>query len=235
MHSYLTPLQHEFESVQNPEFAAGMKRYMKDHSEFYGIKTPVLRALLKSFLREHGLPGKKDLNTVIMACWSQEKREWQHVAIEIIIRCIKNPDREIIGLLEFMIVHKSWWDTVDGIAAWLVGPFFKIYPDMIISKTREWMDSGNIWLQRTCLLFQLKYKATTDTELLFGFIRELSGSKTFWIRKAIGWALREYSKTDPDMVLEFVNSHSLSPLSRKEALKVILRQKEKTGHRGPQR
>lgn len=80
-------------------------------------------------------------------------------------------------------------------------------------------------LQRICLLFQLKYKKTTDTELLFNFIRELSGSKTFWIRKAIGWTLREYSKTDPDIVMEFVNSHSLAPLSRKEALKVISRKK----------
>jgi 3-methyladenine DNA glycosylase AlkD len=225
MHPYLIPLQREFESVQNPAFAAGMKKYMKDQSEFYGIKAPVLRKLIKSFLKEHELPGENNLNAVIMECWSQDKREWQHVAIEILLRYIKNPDSNIIGVLEFMIINKSWWDTVDTIAAWLVGPFFKKYPDMIIPKTREWMDSGNIWLQRTCLLFQLKYKTTTDTELLFGFIRELSGLKTFWIRKAIGWALREYSKTDPDIVMEFVNSHSLAPISRKEALKVISRKK----------
>ena len=225
MHSYLIPLQHEFESVQNPEFAAGMKKYMKDQYEFYGIKTPVLRVFLKSFLKEYGLPGKNELNAVIMECWLQEKREWQHVAIEILKRCTKNPGRDIIGLLEFMIIHKSWWDTVDDIAAWLVGPFFKKYHKMIIPKTREWMDSGNIWLQRTCLLFQLRYKNSTNTELLFGFIRELSDSKTFWIRKAIGWILREYSKTNPDLVLKFVNSHPLSTLSRNEALKVVARKK----------
>ncbi|KPK86730.1 MAG: hypothetical protein AMS27_04315 [Bacteroides sp. SM23_62_1] len=225
MQSYLVPLQHEFESTQNPVFAAGMKKYMKEQSEFYGIKTPVFRSIIKSFLKKHGLPGDKYLNAVIHECWSQEKREWQHAGIEILLKYINDPGRDLIGLLEFMIIHKSWWDTVDGIAAWLVGPYFKKYPDMIKPKTREWLESGNIWLQRTCLLFQLKYKSTTDTALLFGFIRELSGSSTFWIRKAIGWALREYSKTDPDKVLEFVNSYPLHSLSRREALKVISRKK----------
>jgi 3-methyladenine DNA glycosylase AlkD len=136
---------------------------------------------------------------------------------------IKKPEKDIIELLEFTIVNKSWWDTVDGIAGWLVGPLFKKYPELIGPKTTQWMNSGNIWLQRTCLLYQLNYKKSTDTEILFRFIEELSGETSFWIRKAIGWILREYSKTNPDTVLKFVNSHQLSALSRKEALKVIAR------------
>jgi 3-methyladenine DNA glycosylase AlkD len=143
------------------------------------------------------------------------------VAVGLLMEYIKKPEKDIIGLLEFMIVNKSWWDTVDGIAGWLVGPLFKKCPELIEPKTTQWMNSGNIWLQRTCLLFQLNYKKSTDTELLFCFIEELSGDTSFWIRKAIGWVLREYSKTNPDAVLKFVNSHQLSSLSRKEALKVI--------------
>jgi 3-methyladenine DNA glycosylase AlkD len=87
------------------------------------------------------------------------------------------------------------------------------------------MNSGNFWLQRSALLFQLKYKNQTDLKLLFGYIEKLSGSREFFIRKAIGWTLREYSKTDPDVVIQFVETHQLQPLSQKEALKVINRKK----------
>ncbi|MHA1280259.1 MAG: DNA alkylation repair protein, partial [Candidatus Helarchaeota archaeon] len=192
MHPYLIPLQNAFESGKNPENAFWMKKYMKDQFEFYGIKTPERRKILKSFLKEQGLPGENDLVKVIKECWSFEQREWQYIAVGILEKYVKNLYKDIMGLLEFMITYKSWWDTVDGIASCLLGPYFKKYPGMILPKTGEWMNSGNIWLQRTCLLFQLKYKDTTDTRLLFGFIEKLSGSESFWIRKAIGWSLREY-------------------------------------------
>jgi len=115
---------------------------------------------------------------------------------------------------------------VDGLAGWLIGDLFKRHPGLILPTTRDWMDSGNIWLQRSCLLFQLKYKRDTDLDLLFGFIATLSDHKSFWIRKAIGWILREYSKTDPSTVQKFVDAHpGLSGLSKREALKVINRAK----------
>ena len=134
---------------------------------------------------------------------------------------------EHFPLVEYLITEKSWWDTVDGLAAWIVGAIMKTHPSAIESKTKEWMASDNIWLQRTCLIFQLGYKKETDTELLAGFIEQLADHKTFWIRKAIGWALREYSKTDPGFVQAFVDSHQLAPLSRREALKVIERNKSR--------
>jgi 3-methyladenine DNA glycosylase AlkD len=198
-----------------------MKKYMKDQFEFYGVKTPERRAMMKSFLKEYGLPAENELKQVITECWSNDFRDWQYVAIALLIEYIKKPEKKIVGLLEYMVVNKSWWDTVDGIAGWLVGPLFRKYPDLIVPETTKWMNSGNIWLQRTCLLYQLNYKKNTDTGILFRFIEELSGETSFWIRKAIGWILREYSKTNPDAVLQFVNSHQLSSLSRKEALKVI--------------
>ena len=225
MNTYIKPLLSGFESGKNPENAFWMKKYMKDQFEFYGVKTPERRAMMKSFLKEYGLPAENELKQVITECWSNDFRDWHYVAIALLIEYIKKPEKKIVGLLEYMVVNKSWWDTVDGIAGWLVGPLFRKYPDLIVPETTKWMNSGNIWLQRTCLLYQLNYKKNTDTGILFRFIEELSGETSFWIRKAIGWILREYSKTNPDAVLQFVNSHQLSSLSRKEALKVIQRKR----------
>ena len=115
---------------------------------------------------------------------------------------------------------------MDYIASNLVGSYFNIYPGKIRETTDRWMASQNMWLQRTCLLFQLKYKNKTDESLLSGFIDQLTGSKEFFIRKAIGWSLREYSKTNPDFVLSFVRARELSGLSEREALKWIVGKKD---------
>ena len=153
MHTYIKPLLSGFESGKNPENAFWMKKYMKDQFEFYGVKTPERRAMMKSFLKEYGLPAENELKQVIMECWSHDFRDWQYVAIALLIEYIKKPEKKIVGLLEYMVVNKSWWDTVDGIAGWLVGPLFRKYPDLIVPETTKWMNSGNIWLQRTCLLY----------------------------------------------------------------------------------
>ena len=105
-----------------------------------------------------------------------------------------------------MILNKSWWDTVDYIASNLVGVHFQKYPDLMYPVTEKWMNSGNIWLQRTSLLFQLKYKKKTDVMLMTNYIQQLQGSKEFFINKAIGWILREYSKTDGDWVRDYVET-----------------------------
>jgi 3-methyladenine DNA glycosylase AlkD len=138
--------------------------------------------------------------------------------MEFLKRSSKYEPLEIIKLYEYIIAAKSWWDTVDFIAANLVGTYFIAHPQMITSTTTRWMESENIWLQRSCLLFQLRYKAQIDTELLHSFILQLSSSKEYFIRKAIGWALREYSKTNPEFVVNYVNNNNISALSKKEAL-----------------
>jgi len=125
-----------------------------------------------------------------------------------------------------MVLHKSWWDTVDFIASHLMGSYFKTYPEYRQTFVDKWLDSGNIWLQRCALLFQLKYREQFDTELLVNIIHQLLGSKDFFINKAIGWILREYSKRNPQWVMEFINQTELHSLSRKEALKVINREQK---------
>ena len=194
---------------------------MKGQFEYFGIPTKMRREIQKQHITSYGLPGADDFEQIIRECWEWREREMQYFGLELFDKYLKKNDVVLLELIEYMVVSKSWWDTVDGIASWLIGTTFKRHPELIISRTRKWMDSGNIWLQRCCLLFQLKYKEATDTELLYKYIIELAGNNTFWIRKAIGWILREYSKTNPGAVIEFVNSHQLSNLSRKEALKRV--------------
>ena len=221
--TYLQPLQISFEKHRNPLKAAQMKAYMKGQFDYYGIPSPARKQLIREHKNEQGfLPDANKLELVKM-CWKQQQREWQYFAMDMLGYSVKQEEKSIIRLYEYLIIHKSWWDTIDFIAVNLVGPYFKKYPEAIVPKTTEWLDSGNIWLQRTCLLFQLKYKTTLDTELLESFIGQLSSSKEFFIRKAIGWVLREYSKTNPAYVKEFVKTHELSGLSQREALKWINR------------
>lgn len=113
----------------------------------------------------------------------------------------------------------SWWDTIDVIAPKILGSWFKRYPEHIKPTITRWLKSDNIWLQRSCVLFQLKYKEKTNTQLLSSVIDQLKDSKEFFLRKSIGWVLREYAKTDAEFVKDFVNSRELSPLSRREATK----------------
>ena len=144
----------------------------------------------------------------------------QYFGLETVQKALKTQSPEFIDFLEELILTKSWWDTVDWIAK-LVGIHFRQFPDLIKPVTERWMDSGNIWLQRVSMIFQLMYKEKTDAELMFGYIRRLSGSKEFFIQKGAGWALRQYSKTNPDAVLHFVENNKVAPLTKREALKWI--------------
>lgn len=114
-----------------------------------------------------------------------------------------------------MITCKSWWDTVDMVASYVAGTFFSSFPGMICPVISQWMESGNISLQRSSVLVQLRYKGKTDTDLLFRLICELIPHEDFFIRKVIGRALCEYSKTNLQLVTDFVRNKPLSPLSRK--------------------
>ena len=218
---YLDHLSAAYQLRANPEKAAYMKKYMLGQYAYFGLAAPERRELQKQFIRDHGLPGPAELEEITMALWSQPEREFQYFAMEMLEKYRKKVPENFIATYEKMILGKSWWDTVDYIAAVLVGEYFKRFPGAIVPVTSKWMSSGNMWLQRTCILFQLKYKKQTDFELLTSFILPVAGSKEFFLRKAIGWALREYSKTDPSQVTGFVHAVELSNLSRKEALRRI--------------
>ncbi len=223
MNEYLKPLQKLFEQNADEETASGAKKYMRNLFEFYGIKSPLRKEIYSRFYKENGLPDSDKIEEIVKDCWQQPQRDFQYFAMEMLKKIAKKAGKERIELYEFIIVNKSWWDTVDLIASNLVGTHFKLFPEMIKPYTSKWIDSDNMWLQRTAILFQLKYKNETNTELLSEFIFKMQGSNEFFINKAIGWVLREYSKTDAGWVLNFTENVTLNNLSKREALKWLNR------------
>ena len=222
MNTYpLDKLEAKFRDSADPERAFQMKKYMKDRYPFFGIQANPRRVICSEFLKEYGLPEKEILFDVIRQLWEKEEREFHHFGAELANRFKKNIEENDLEMFRWILVHKSWWDTVDFIAANLVGNYFRVFDQQAETVMNDWLDSGNMWLQRTTLIFQLKYKKATDVKLLSRQINALRYSKEFFIRKAIGWSLREYSKTDPVWVSDFVSKTQLSPLSTREALKRI--------------
>ncbi len=221
MNQYLRQLAKAFEAASNPELAIRQQAYMRNQFAFHGITSPQRKEIQKPFLHKQNLPASSALHDVVESLWQKEEREYQYFAQELTNRYERQQKQDDIGLYEFMITNKSWWDTVDFIAANLVGRYFRHFPEARAQITKKWMASDNIWLQRTTLLFQLKYKDGIDSDFLADTIRLLLGSKEFFINKAIGWILREYSKTHPVWVEDFANQTPLHPLSRREALRLI--------------
>lgn len=208
-----------FQKHSNPENAGAMKKYMKDHFEYYGIKSPIRKEISKEFLKKENLPSKSELFPFIEELWEAEHRELQYLAMEILKKYKKKWERGDHDFLEYLITTKSWWDTIDLTAAHFVGSYFQMFPDLIDPVTEKWMMSDNIWLQRSCILYQLSYKEKTDTDRLLKFIIQIKHNKEFFIQKAIGWSLREYAKRNPEWVVEKVEELELVGLAKREALK----------------
>lgn len=196
-----------------------MKQYMRNQFEFLGIKGPMQKALIKQFIAENGLPDLAQLDGIVRELWNWPEREYHYIALTFLDRHQKQLTPEDVPLLEYLITTKSWWDTVDSLASHNVGKLLSQHPSSREAVIDSWRGSENIWLRRTTLLFQLGYKAQTDAALLFALVEQNKDSKEFFIQKAIGWALREYSKTDAIAVQDFVTSTPLAPLSQREALK----------------
>jgi len=224
MHNYIKPLVKSFKANTNPANAEPMAKYMKNHFPYLGIKTPLRKELFRDFIKENGLPEISNLKQIILDLWDLPEREYQYIAIGLLRKFSKKWDEDFIDLFETLIITKSWWDSVDGLASWMIGTHFKRFPHLRDKYIDKWMRSGNMWLQRTCLLFQLGYKEKTDEMLMGSIIMALNGSKEFFINKAIGWILREYSKTDGQAVINFVENNDLSNLSKREALKWLRNQ-----------
>jgi 3-methyladenine DNA glycosylase AlkD len=219
MHPYVASLQTLFEQNADPAQAAPMKKYMRDQFEYLGIKTPKNVALQKEFFEAQGFPPLSELELVLRDLWSLPQREFQYVAVGLLGRFNKQIPARFIKPIEFMLITKSWWDTVDSLAGGTVGVHFQRFPEVRQKVLPKWRASDNFWLRRTAILFQLNYKKKTDFDLLCEIIRENLDSKEFFINKAIGWSLRQYARLDPQAVKGFVKSTPLHPLSRREALK----------------
>jgi 3-methyladenine DNA glycosylase AlkD len=203
----------------NPTHAFAMSKYMKFNFVFYGIKNPLRKRLQSEILN---LTGKLDIETIkefSHQAWYEPEREMQYFVIDLLISNRKKLDENDLHLMVFLIENKSWWDTVDAIASNLVGFLLKKYPNEEFIK--KCINSTNLWLQRTAIIHQLTYKKDTKEELLFELCKIKLNEKEFFIRKAIGWALRQYAKFAPEAVINFIKTNDLSNLSKREAIKNI--------------
>jgi len=220
--TFITELENTFAARSNAENALAMAKYMKDLFPFYGIKTDERRAILKSVCKKHQAEIDSNARTIAWELFLKKERELQYCGIEIIIKSLKNNYIiEDIVWIEKLLITNSWWDTVDTISKYILGSYLKQFPTEIATVVQRFSNAENMWLNRSVILFQLGYKSTTDFDLLQSLCSQHSHSNEFFIRKAIGWALREYAKTDPDAVRKFVLQSNLKPLSKKEALKNI--------------
>ena len=219
MDPYVVSIKTLFEQNANPMQATPMKKYMREQFEYLGIKTPQNTALQKEFYKQNGLPELSDLDEILRDLWSLPQREFQYVGMGLLGRFEKQLPAEFIDTVEYLILTKSWWDTVVAIASHTVGTHFRRFPKIRERYLKKWRKSQNIWLRRTAILFQLGYKQETDFPLLTDIICENLGSDEFFINKAIGWALRQYAYTDPKAVKKFVQATPLQPLSQREAMK----------------
>jgi len=217
-YKYYTKLDARLEALSIEENAIAMKKYMRNKSEFYGIKSAPRRAAVAEHRKEYGMIAASELEEFVHYCWDSPYRELQYSCLEIIDR-EKQPSVERLQLYEWMVLHKSWWDSVDFIAPSLMGRLFSQNPEQIQENTERYVKSGELWLQRSALIFQLKYKTNTNLNLLFHYCERLANEKDFFIRKAIGWSLRQAGKFFPNEVIDFVDKTELSNLSTKEALK----------------
>lgn len=205
-----------FASAADPAHAAPMAKYLKNQFGCFGIPAPPRRAIQREILG-HWTPDESELIAFVDACWACPERELQYAACDLLLRRARHCSEGLIGDAERWITTRSWWDTVDALAH-AVGDLVAAHP-ALSSVTDRWIVADDFWLARVAIIHQLHFKHATDATRLFRYCAERTADSEFFIRKAIGWALREYAKTDPDAVIAFVAAHDLSPLSRREALR----------------
>lgn len=209
-----------FVSHEDKEHAVSMKKYMKNQFEFFGLATPERKALYKDFIKLEKKSRRIDWE-FLDCCYTDEHREFQYLVYDYLIALKQYLTFDDIDKIKEYILMKSWWDTIDFLC--------KVIGDIGLRDTRvkalmlEWSLDDNIWIKRTSIEHQLAYKDKTDTNLLAQIIVNSFGTDEFFINKAIGWALREYSKTNAAWVKEFIDNHKeeMNTLSIKEGCKYL--------------
>lgn len=217
--AYIQEISDKLRRNANPENAVKMKQYMRNKFEYFGIKSPERKAILKEFFSENNLPEFTDLSEIVNKAFQIPEREIHYFAIELCGKYKKDWTPGTLSVFEKMSVTKSWWDTVDSIKSVCLKPYFLKFPDKRYEITQRWIDSENIWLQRLSVIYQLGFKDKTDTRLLKRNILQLNESEEFFVQKAIGWALRDYGRFDAEFTKQFVAENALKALSKREALK----------------
>ena len=210
----------DFEENRNELLAESMSKYMQDKFRFLGVRGTTRTEIYKKYF-----PDARKTKTIdwdfVENCWNKEEREFQYVVVYYLKAMQKFLKREDISRLKYLIVTKSWWDTVDLLAK-VVGSLIiriKGYDQIML----EWSKDSNIWLRRVAILYQLSLKDKVDKQVLDEILVNNLGDSQFFINKAVGWALRDYSKYNPEWVREFIkkNKENMANLSIREASKYI--------------
>jgi len=210
--------------LADPAKAPAMQAYMKSPMPYWGVQTPEQRRLFRAVFVTHPLASFEQWRDTILALWGEAThREERYAAIALAgdLRYRAYQMLDALPLYEELIVTGAWWDLVDGLASHQIGDLLRRYPEPMHHTMLAWSRDSNLWKRRTAILCQLGFKADTDEDLLYTCIEANLADRDFFMRKAIGWALREYAKSNPDSVRRFVHAHetALSPLSRREATK----------------
>lgn len=210
----------------DPERAPGMQAYMKSEMPYHGVSSPEMRRIARELFKDHPLESAEDWRRDVLALWEGAKwREERYAAIELtgVKRAKPFQTMDALPMYEQMIVEGAWWDFVDVLASHRLGALLENHPREMKKKMLAWSKDKNMWKRRSSILCQLRFKEETDLELLYTCIEPSLDSKEFFLRKAIGWALRQYAWTDPEEVRRYVKEHEdrLSGLSKREALKNV--------------
>ncbi|MCH0562555.1 MULTISPECIES: DNA alkylation repair protein [unclassified Streptomyces] len=216
----LTRLTAAYGAAADPERAAAMRAYMKDTVPFLGIPAPARRALSRAVLAGTARPDETDCRAVALRCWALPEREYHYFAADYLRRHAGRCSSSFLPVVRHLLTTVSWWDTVDTLAVHVVGPL--VAADRSLAPVMDtWAAADDPWLVRAALLHQLRYRERTDAERLFAHCLSSAGHRDFFVRKAIGWALREYARTDPQAVHDLLAREGgrFAPLTVREALK----------------
>ena len=212
-------VQAELSRLADRAKAIPMAAYMKTDMPFYGVPKPGRVPIAREVKARFPPADAEDYRRMVLALWGLPHREEKYLAIGYAWTFRKHVVFSQVDLFERMIVEGAWWDFVDELASPIVGKI--VLEDRLVMRPvlEEWVDGPDMWLRRTAILCQNRHKDQTDKAMLFDFCLRRSAEKEFFIRKAIGWALREYARTQPDEVRRFLAEHGdrLSGLSRREA------------------
>ena len=217
-------IKDELKLHSDPGKAPRMQSYMKTDQPFFGVQSKLRKKIFRDAIREYPITSREEWEIILLELWNGIHREEMYQALEVAECYKKYHDEATWNLFEKLLRSATNWDTVDWLSSNLIGRLVKKYRHFE-RQLIEWSNDKNLWVRRASLLAHLKHKENTNTKLLADTILKLAHEKEFFIRKAIGWVLRQYSYTDPGWVFQFVKKHEdkLSRLSKREALKAINR------------
>ena len=214
-------LREALQAAADPSRAPGMEAYMRDQFCFLGVTAPARRQAQKPFVASFRDAGGDALLDAADALYAEDERELQYVALDLLKRYARKLEPHHLDRLQTLVLTKSWWDTVDTLAAHPVGTVVQRHG--LQDAMDRWIEHDDLWVARTALLHQLRYRADADEARLFRYCLRQADHSDFFIRKAIGWALRQHARVRPEAVRAFVGAHAdqLSGLSKREALEGI--------------